>query len=190
MKAGSTTLFPLLIAAILAGLTFWLAQAAHIGEEVAASDAPQDPDAWVERFTVRRFGTDGKLRHTLVADRLLHYPRDDSTMVISPHLTYTSDNTTVLTARTAWLDKGGKNVQLKDDVRVVRTATPDAPETVFTTSVLDVVPDDEYAHTDAPVTITQGQSIVNGVGMEANNKTGVTILNGPVNGVIQRQPKS
>lgn len=189
MKAGGAALFPLLIAAILAGLTFWLDQTTRV-DGAAPAETRQAPDAWVETFSIRRFGADGSLKHTLVADRLLHYPHDDSALVTAPRLTYTADQTTTLDARTAWLDKEGENVRLNDDVRIVRAATADSPETVLTTTLLYVVPDDEYAHTPAPVTITQGQSVINGVGLEANGKTGVTVLNGPVTGIIQRQPKS
>jgi hypothetical protein len=58
---------------------------------------------------------------------------------------------------------------------------------VLTTAKLDAYPDDEIATSDRPVTITQGQSVVNGSGLKANNKTSMYVLEGPVHGIFHRR---
>lgn len=186
MKHVGASLFPLVLIALLAALTLWLERASHTDDTGRRASARHDADYYVEHFTVRRFAADGSLQHTIIADKMVHFPDDDSTTVTTPRLLYYSGRETVVTARTAWLDKEGKHVRLNDDVRIVRAAGAEAPETVITTSILFVTPDDEYAYTDAPVTITQGKSVVNGVGLEANNKTEVAVLSGPVQGTIYR----
>ncbi|HTY03135.1 MAG TPA: LPS export ABC transporter periplasmic protein LptC [Rhodocyclaceae bacterium] len=182
---GSSALFPLLILAMLAGFTWWLERASR-GEGIGPSPKLRhDPDFWVEHFVVRRFGPDGNIQNTLKAARMQHFPDDDSTEVTEPQVAYfRDDQTTTATARRAWLDKGGKHVRLMEGVRLVKVE-PKEPETIVETSVLDVVPDDETAHTDAPATITQGQSVIHGAGgLDVNNKARIAVLNGPVTGTI------
>jgi lipopolysaccharide export system protein LptC len=186
---GSSTLFPLLVLAMLAGFTFWLERASR-GDNLGPSPKLRhDPDYWVENFTLRKFDIDGAIQHTLQAARMQHFPDDDSTEVANPRVVYFRDGqTTTMTARQAWLDKGGKHVRLDEDVRVVRTNVAD-PDTIIQTSELDVMPDDEIAHSDAPATITQGRSVIHGAGgLDVNNKTRVAVLNGPVTGTIYGKP--
>jgi len=188
VRSVGASVFPLLVAALLAALTWWLNLATQSDDPGHRANGRHDPDFFVEHFTLRRFTTDGSLQHTVIADRMQHYPDDDSTAVTNPHLIYHTGRRTVATSRTALLDKDGKHVRLDDDVRIVRAGNAEAPETIITTSILYVTPDDEYARTDAPVTIAQGRSVVHGVGMEANNKTETAVLSGPVQGTVYRNP--
>jgi lipopolysaccharide export system protein LptC len=191
MRVSSSAPFPLLILALLAGFTFWLDRASQ--EEDSGNDAKlrHDMDFWVDRFTLRRFGQDGSIQHALSAKRMEHFPDDESTEVREPNLAYFREGqVTTLTAKTAWLDKEGKHVRLDDDVRVVRNNKDGGAETVITTSVLHVTPDDEVAYTSKPVTITQGQTVVHGTGgLEVDNKTRMAVLSGPVQGTIHRSDK-
>lgn len=188
MRFSGATLFPLLIMALLAGLTLWLERASQQDDASGRAKLRHDPDFYVEHFTLRRFDPTGAVQHALTAEKMFHFPDDDSTEVVAPHLTYYGPRQTTVTARTAWLDKAGKHVRLNDDVRVVRAGNAETLETVITTSVMHVRPDDEYAYTDAPVTIRQGQSVMHGVGLEADNKTQIAVLSGPVRGTIYRNP--
>jgi len=185
MRPSGASLFPMLVIALLAALTFWLQ---HAIEESAISQSKlrHEPDYYVEKLTYRRYDLTGILQHTLSADRMVHYPDDDSTELTTPRLAYIKDRISTTTANRAWLDKEGKHIRLNDDVRVVHTATSSEPETIITTSVLNVVPDDEYAYTDVPVRITQGRSVFTGTGLETNGKTKLSVLSGPAHGLIER----
>ncbi|MBI5786342.1 MAG: LPS export ABC transporter periplasmic protein LptC [Rhodocyclales bacterium] len=186
---GSSALFPLLVLAMLAAFTFWLERATRGEGNGPDPNLRHDPDFWVDELILRRYNLDGSIQHTLNATRMTHYPDDDTTEVDQPRVAYFRDGmTTTLTARLAWLDKEGKHVRLQDDVRVIRTE-PQGAATVIETSLLNVTPDDEYAQTDAPVTISQGRSVMHGTGgLEVNNKTRLVVLNGPVTGTIHREP--
>ena len=186
MKAGSASLFPLVLIGFMAALTFWLEKASHLDDPDRSAKLRHDPDFYVEQFRVRRYDEGGSLLNTLVAQKMLHFPDDDSSEVFAPYLVYHRTQPTVVTAKTAWLDKDGKHVRLQDDVRVVKSGGVDKPDTVITTSVLNVVPDDEYAHTEAPVVVTQGQTVINGTGGTVDNKAQVSVLRGPVHGIIYR----
>jgi lipopolysaccharide export system protein LptC len=185
MKDRAASLFPLAMLVLLAALTFWL-------NRVIQGDNPRgpqrhDPDYWVERFEVRRFNTEGKLQHTIVADNLLHYPDDDTTIVATPHVTYHQKPPTEIFARMAYVGKDGKEIDLVDNVRVVRhSAEAGAPSTVLETRTLKIFPDSEKGHTNDPVVITQGKSIMNGTGLDIDNRSGISVLYGRVTGTLHR----
>jgi lipopolysaccharide export system protein LptC len=69
----------------VAAVTGWLAQRADDPERVAAPPA-EAPDYVIERFTTQGFDTDGRLKHRLMAERLTHFPRDDSSDLVKPYL--------------------------------------------------------------------------------------------------------
>lgn len=184
MKERVVALFPLALLVLLAAMTFWL-------NRLIQADNPKgpqrhDPDYIVERFKVSRIDADGKRQHTIVADRMEHYPDDDTTVVTSPHMTYHQQPPTEIFARLALIGKDGKEVDLVDNVRVVRHGADQAPATVLETRTLKVFPDDEKGRTDQPVVITQGKSVLHGSGLDLDNKTGTSILRGRVTGTIHR----
>ena len=185
MKPGGAGLVPVVLVAIFAALTFWLDRAT---QQDPRRDGRQrhDPDYMVDNFMVRRFNADGALQHTLTATKMLHFPDDESTEVAAPRLTYHRVPLLRVSADTAWLDKDGKHVRLDGSVRIVREGLGNRPPTEMATRVLYAMPDDEVAHTDAPVRITQGLTVLNGIGMQTNNKTQISTLFGPTSGVIHK----
>lgn len=190
-RLGSVaTLFPLLLVGLLAGMSYWLELATRPQTGGNDGKSRHDPDYIIEKFEVRRFDPQGNLQHTLVADLMRHYPDDDSTVVLAPRLTYHRALPTFISSREARISSEGKHVELIDAVRVARAGTAGKPDTVLTTSRLDVYPDDEVAKTSVPVTITQGQTTVNGSGLNADNKTSIYVLEGPVRGVFFRDGDS
>lgn len=190
MTQNSSGLFPIVLGALLAALTFWLDRATQPQEGVGSGKHRHDPDYIVDNFEVRRFGPDGNLQHTLTAARMLHYADDESTQVTAPRLIYHRTPGLSVSSNTAWLDKDGKHVRLEGDVRVVRDGVGGRPPTEIETSVLHAVPDDEFAHTNAPVKITQGLTVMRGTGMESNNKTQISVLFGRAQGTIFKNPSS
>jgi lipopolysaccharide export system protein LptC len=183
MNDRAAKIFPLFMLLLLAALTFWLSR-------VIQSDAPRGPlrhdvDYWAEGVKMLRFDINGTLQHTLTAEKLLHYPDDDTTIVTTPHLTYHRQPPVEIAARMAYIGRDGKEVDLVDDVRVTRHgATGDAPSTTLETRTLKVFPDEEKGSTSDPVIITRGNSIMHGSGLEIDNSTGITVLRGRVSGTI------
>ena len=185
MNNRAASLFPLVMLVLLAALTFWLNRV--IQDDVPRGPLRHDPDYSVERFEVRRFNLEGKLQHTLVADKLLHYPDDDTTVVTTPHITYHQQRPSEISARMAYIGRDGKEVDLVDDVLVIRHgAVADAPPTVLETRTLKIFPDDEQGRTSDQVVITQGKSVMHGSGLEIDNKSGITVLHGRVTGTLHR----
>lgn len=187
VKYNSATLFPLFMLLMLAALTFWLDRASQ-PDGSGQHALRHDPDYIVDDFMVKRFDAAGKLYQTLEAKRMLHYPDDDSTEVDYPRMVYHAERPTFINADKAWIDSGGKTVQLEQNVRVIHE-NGKAPSTQITTTRLTVLPDEEIARTQVPVTLTQGRSIIHGQGLEANNKTRISVMRGRIQGTIA-QPQS
>lgn len=187
MRQFGGSLFPIGILTALAALTFWLERTTQL-EESGPTAKRHDPDYYVENFTVQRFDPKGTLQHTVKAERMVHFPDDDSTEVTRPDLTYHTNRPTHITAERAWLDSGGKTVIFRDNVVVVHL-NPKSPPTEIRAPTLTVLPDDEIARTPDPVVITQGLSVIHGRGLESNNKTKIATLGGRVNGIIESKAK-
>jgi lipopolysaccharide export system protein LptC len=189
LRSGSA-LFPLAVLAALAGFTFWMETVSREGTAVAGGKDRHDPDFWISDLTLHRYDVNGAIQKTLTAKRLEHYPDDESSRVFEPRLDMFADRRSTATATTAFVDKDIKHVRLEGDVRIVRPGLEGEADTVITTEVLDVRPDDEHAHTKSPVTITQGTTVIKGAGgIELNNKTRTAVMSGPVQGVIDRKLK-
>lgn len=164
--------FPLVLLAALAALTFWLDQSMQRDVEPAQSQR-RDPDYIVDKVTAHRMDADGNIKHTLRAERLTHYPHDDSTHLIAPHFTSNASARApmTITSRTARVSSGGEHVYFETDVRAVRAAYGKHSEMVMETSFLHVTPDQNTARTDRPVTITDANTVAHAVGLELNSET-------------------
>lgn len=184
---GAASLFPLALVLLLGGLTFWLSQTIRF--EGARSSQRHDPDYIVEQLKLRRFDARGKLQHTVIARKMLHFPDNDVTEVESPHFIRHRPPVTEAFAQRATISKDGKRIDLFGKVRMVRQNTGKSPPTIFETDSIRLFPDDERAETRDAVTITQGSSTLRGRGLEVNNKTGQTVLHGRVSGTFQRKRK-
>ena len=86
MKHWPSQLFPIVLLALLAGLTFWLQKT--IGGEEVKNDGKlrHDPDAIAENFVIRRFDETGHIKYRLTGPYLVHFPDDDSSELKSPVL--------------------------------------------------------------------------------------------------------
>jgi lipopolysaccharide export system protein LptC len=179
-----TAAFPLLLVGVLAALTFWLDRLVQAPAPARDGSARHDPDYTVENFVAVRMGPDGLRLHQLEADRMMHYPDDDTTHLDAPRL-YKYENEKValsITAKEARVSSKGETVDFHNDVRAVRAATPEQSEMVLTTDHLHVVPDDDYARTESPVRIVDANTQVTAVGLELNNKAKVVKLLSNVRG--------
>jgi lipopolysaccharide export system protein LptC len=179
-----STAFPLLLVAVLAALTFWLERLVQAPAPPRDGSTRHDPDYMVENFVAVRMGPDGLRLHQLEANRMLHYPDDDSTHLEAPRLLKFENEKLALsiTSKRAHVSREGETVDFYDDVRAVRSATPEQSEMVLTTDHLHVVPDDDYARTDSPVTLVDANTKVTAVGLELNNEAKVVKLLSNVRG--------
>lgn len=192
MKNWQGQLFPIVLLALLAGLSFWLQSAVNVEESRRDGKLRHDPDAIVDNFTVRRFDADGQIKYRLTAPYLEHYPDDDSSELRSPTLVHIRPDAPSITfsALNARVSVGGETVFLWDDVRVSRAATADRPELLAKMPDLTVEPDLGTAFTDSPVEITMGQSWLKGTGARIDNNAATFALQSQVTGLYVRPEKT
>jgi lipopolysaccharide export system protein LptC len=168
-----SNLFPLLLVLVLAAGSLWLERAVQAPEGDRSGKLRHDPDFIAEDFGVTKMSTSGKPEYILSAERMLHYPDDQSTDIVAPRLVQRREDAppVVISADRGQVSKNGEVANFYDDVVVVREAGQGRSELRMQTEYLQVVPDQNIARTDKPVTITEGRSKLVGVGMELNSKT-------------------
>ncbi len=168
-----STLFPLGLLLALAGLTFWLMRVVEAPEKPQDRYLKHDPDYIIDSLQLRKLDREGRLRQSLTATRLTHYPDDDSTEVEKPVVVFTAPDKPNVTiqARSAEISANGEAIYLKDEVQVKRDPrTPEEAPLYGNMPDLTVLTEDETAITKSPVLITQGQSHLRGVGMKVDHK--------------------
>lgn len=175
---------PLILVGVLAALTFWLDRSVQPPARDSSGASRHDPDYIVDHLTAVRMSDVGAASYMLSAAKMLHYPDDDSTQLTTPRfVSYSSARAPVtITASEALVSADGENVYFQDDVRVTRAAYGEVSELVMRTAFLHVIPDDNVARTNRPVTITDAATMVTAVGLELNSETHVIKLLSKVRG--------
>src|SRR5690606_4297773 len=89
----------------------------------AARPAPEEPDYVIESFVARALDARGEPRYVLSAERLTHYPADDTAHLVAPVLVqHLPDGVRVTTrAETGVMPGDGSEILMRGDVRVERT---------------------------------------------------------------------
>lgn len=186
MIARLLAMLPMLALVVLASVSFWLEHSVQV-DAPGAKSLRHDPDFWVENFTVRRYDTSGRLQNTLQAKRMTHYLDEDDTTVEAPRITYHDAPPTHLSADSGLISADGKEISFVGNTRLIRDSAKGAMPTQFDTRLLRIYPEQERAESPQAVIITQGRGTIRGSGLEANHKTGITVLKGRVSAVIERK---
>ncbi len=184
MRLSTTRLFPLLLMLALAGLTFWLERTVREEEGAHPSLRRHDPDYIIDKLLHTRFNAQGKVESTLAAVKMLHYPDDDSTDLVAPHLVQTKPNEprVTLTADRGALSQDGEEVFLYGNVLMVREAGAEHGETRLRTSFLHLARGHSVIRTDREVVITEENRVISGRGMEYYNDSKQLFLRERVRG--------
>src|SRR5262245_48560224 len=82
---STTRLFPLALMLTLALLTFWLDRAVR-DDGAHPSLRRHDPDYIIDKFTSTTYARNGAPETILSADKMLHYPDDNSIALLSPRV--------------------------------------------------------------------------------------------------------
>jgi len=183
MNERFASLFPLLLLAVLAGVTWWLDQALLDTPMRRDATLRHDPDYIVDKLTAVRMDVAGKVKYTLRAAKMTHYPDDDTTHLELPELATASNRAPVtVTAKQGLVSSSGENVYFRNDVVLTRAAYADKSEMKLTSNYLHVIPEENIAKTDRPVKITDANTVVTAVGLEFNQETSVLKLYSQVRG--------
>lgn len=159
---------PLAPLLVLLGGTYWLSQQVLPLPPKPDDSKRHDPDYIVRNFSATTLNQQGAPRYIVDAQKMEHYPDDDSTHLEEPHLysLYADAPPVSIAAKTGQISKNGNEVFLHDEVRVVREASATQSEMVVTTNYLHVIPDRDFAETDRPITVKDAHSVTSAIGMK------------------------
>lgn len=156
----------------LLGVTYWLNQLVQPEPAKPDSSKRHDPDAIMENFSATKLNEQGTPRFLMSANKMLHYPDDDSTAVEMPRLAMLSAERPPvhISAKRGLVSSKGDEVFLHDNVEVVREASTQQEKLTLRTEYLHIIPDKDLAKTDRPVTITDALDTVHATGLEMDNQ--------------------
>jgi len=173
MLSRPAIFFPLILAGLLAIITFWINLAVEQqGPKIDGSNR-HDPDYTMNNFVTTQTDVTGKLRYVLAAVEMLHYPDDDSTVLQRPRFTqYSTDKPyTQIEGLRGYISSDGEEIELVDNVKVVRQAFEGKGEMQLRTEKLIILPNQDLAKTNSPVVITQApKTVIHGTGMIFDKK--------------------
>ena len=187
MKRWGSALFPLSLLLVLTGLTFWLRYATELPQTKHDGKLRHDPDYIVTDAILRKIDLTGRLKYTLSATDIRHYPDDESTDMLKPNLVHFQPRKPPVTmsAERGHISKDGEKVDLYDNVRIRRSASAQNEELTAYTPELTILPNVEKAFTKSPVLITQGKSWMKGVGMQVDNRAQTYLLESQAVAVLE-----
>ncbi len=165
--------FPLILAGLLALITYWVSQVVEQQSPRIDGSNRHDPDYTMNNFVTTQTDKTGQLRYILVATEMVHYPDDDSTVLQRPRFTQYTINKpyTQIQALRGYVSSKGEEIELVDNVKVVRPAFADKGEMQVLTEKLVIFPNEEIAKTNNPVVITQApKTVIHATGMIYDKK--------------------
>ena len=185
---------PALLLGALAAMTYWLDAQVRAPAPKFDGSGRHDADLTIENFKATSLDDKGRIHQALVARAARHYPDDDSTDLDGPQITFNEPGKPRLTvtADKASINKDRDRVVFVGHVKGVRDASSetarDGPTTI-TSEYLLVMPKEDKIVTDKAVTIADPRGIINGTGLEYDNKTKTIKLRSHVSGQIEPQQK-
>jgi lipopolysaccharide export system protein LptC len=156
-----------LLSLLVVALAWWIYDPATDGFPRRTA-TPQTPDYAIDRFKATSMGMNGRAEQVLEAERLLHYPDDDSTELTAPKLTVYDGELPPwrIDAEKGRVSGDGDTVFLEGGVEVNREAAAETRPVQIRTTNLRVRRSDRFAETGDPIEIQSGGSWVNAVGMK------------------------
>ncbi len=110
-------------------LSIWL-QTELVEEEVTTNYLGRhDPDYYMENFTAKGMNEDGIKSFLLEAERLAHFPDDDTALLDSPHLVQYPENQAPrhIFADSGWISAGGDEILMTGNVKITQARGPQGP---------------------------------------------------------------
>jgi lipopolysaccharide export system protein LptC len=192
----ATLYLPVILTAMLALGTYWLARNAPKLLEPTVAQAPtHEPDYFMRGFVVKNFLPTGELRSELFGKEGRHYPDTDTLEVDQVRLRSVSPQglTTRATANRSLSNADASEVQLFGNAVVVRDAAAGAggvplPRLEFRGEFLHAFINTERVRSHLPVTLIRGTDQFTADTLDYDNVSGVANLQGRVRGVLMPSP--
>jgi lipopolysaccharide export system protein LptC len=178
------TIFLLAILAVGAQIAVWVFLPHDQAREFVG---PPRSDYTLTNFTIDALDDAGNLSFTVIGPRLAHREDDGSVYVTTPDFVMldNSGNTWKGKSDSAWVNKDGTIMLLEGHVEMHRQPTAKVKPADIYTSDLTTWPKDKRMQTAAPVTMTDPDSMLSGVGMKSDLGLKVLELFANVHSILQ-----
>lgn len=132
------------------------------------------PDAFMENISALVLDKQGKPRMRIVSPKMVHYPKNDTTLLDQPELTLyrQSPQPWHVSARYAKATQGIEVLNFWEKVIIHRAADKNNPATLIKTASLIVHPNQQTAETADPITLIQPNTVIRATGMFADMNLG------------------
>jgi lipopolysaccharide export system protein LptC len=174
-----SVVFPILFAAILASISYWVQVSVENESEKKGNKLSNIPDYFLTNFKTIQTESAGSIHFILSANEMMHFAKDDSTHLKKPIFISYKNNlpSSKIEGGVGLISKDGEEVQIIDNVKVARLETETKPKMELFTDKLTVFPRKDQAFTKRPVRITQDpRTVVNAIGMRYDKKNGIITL--------------
>ncbi len=178
-----SVLFPIFFAAILAFISYWVQVSVENENEKRGNKLSNSPDYFLTNFKTTQTESNGSIHFILSANEMTHFAQDDTTRLKKPLFIKYKNNlpSSKIEGGIGLVSADGEEVQIIDNVKVVRLESETKPKMELFTDQLTVLPNKDQAFTKRPVRITQEpKTVVNGIGMNYDKKNGIMTLLGKV----------
>lgn len=159
-----------LVAVLFCAGSFWLWRLLVDDENRPPPAGPHEPDYYLVDMVRHSMNKQGELENVLIADRVYHYPDDDSTELARPRMEIYNDTASPwqVTAERGTVKSDTELVLLHGRVEIWRLDDAGEREFEILTSELRVFPKVQYAETDNAATIKGPGSVTKTRGFRAN----------------------
>ena len=151
-------------------LLFWYSSNQEGSKPDSADIGDDTPDFFITDFSIEDFNDQGKVRYSIEAEHLEHYPLSDTAKIRKPFITIyrtTSQMPWYAKADEGLVDNEGKILTLKNQVQLFNTKDH-AGRLHLTTQKLIINIENELAYTDEKVTLVSPQGHLEAIGLEAD----------------------
>lgn len=184
---------PIMLMGLLALGTYWLVRSTPLAEP-GAPEQPlrKDPDYLMQRFSIKTFDTNGRLKSEVYGEQARHYPHTDILEIDQVRIRSFNNlgHVTTATAQRALANNDASEVQLIGNAQVVREAAVDRngvalPQMSLKGEFLHAFLNDERIKSHKPVELTRGNDHITAESMDYSNFDQIMELRGRVRGTLQ-----
>jgi LPS export ABC transporter protein LptC len=127
---------------------------------------------------VTQFDKDGRLHNEFYSPELVHYPQDDMTFSQKPFFIFyaLTEPPWHISAKNGKSLNGDQRMLLWDNVQIQQMPGLHSHHMTIDTSLITLYPHLSFAQTERPVTITQPNTVIHAIGMQADLKTSAVKL--------------
>lgn len=185
MKSRGTWFFPLILATVMGGISFWLDRVSQI-ETVPIELNPHEPKYRINGIHGERFDSQGLLSERLSATSAWQLPTQPVVYIDNPQLMLLAHGKPLyqVSSTSAQYDTDSRQVVFLDKVLLYKSATANQAEAMLRTDKLTVDTQSQTAHTDASVDYRYGLSEGSAVGFEYNKDKGFLNLSSRIKAII------